>query len=83
MDERIFKWTVLESYWEFEARTGTVGKLRFSAFRLKEAFRRRKTISLSFFRKTIEIWDSKHTFVSNQILESEGVWTKREEIIKI
>ena len=83
MNERIFKRTVLESCWEFEARTGTVGKLRFSTFRLKETFRRRKTTSISFFRKTVEIWDSKHTFVSNQRLESEGVWTKIEEIIKI
>ena len=73
MDYRIFKWTVLESYWEFEARTGTVGKLRFSTFRSKETFRHRKTSFLSFFSKTVEIWVSKHTFVSNKILESDGV----------
>ena len=28
----VFYWPVLEDYWELEARTGTVGKVRFSTF---------------------------------------------------
>ena len=42
-----FKWTVLEDYWELEARTGTVGKLQVSTFPFSEyVFSKIKTLPL-------------------------------------
>ena len=47
--------TVLEGYWELEARTGTVGKLQVSTFLFSEYLLSKTKISPLKFDKTVRI----------------------------
>ena len=66
--------TVLEDYWELEARTGTVGKLQVSTFSFSEYFLTKLKMSPLKFDETVWICSQKQVKMSENLIQNVEIW---------